>query len=345
MVNETQSGINGRKVNLISLDDAYSPPKTVEQTRKLVEGEGVLAMAGSIGSPGQTAVSKYLNANKIPQVIMMVGTTKLIDPVALPWTTTFYQSSLVETNIYAQFLLASKPAAKIAVLYQNDDYGRDYLGGLKAALGEKASMIVAEASYNSSDPTVDSQVIALKASGADVFFLATSPKFAAQALRKAFELDWKADRILVSAASQIPTVLKPAGVEASKGVISSQFIKYPGDPLWESDPAMKEFYSFMEKWVPGVQPDEASATYIYSAAQMIQEVLKRCGDDLTRENVIKQATHIQDIQLPLFIPGVKINITPMARTAWRQGRLASFDGAHWNYLTDIMTAPENEMRQ
>src|SRR5712675_731547 len=344
MVNETQGGINGRKISLISLDDAYSPPKTVEQTRKMVESDGVLAIAASLGSPTNLAISRYLNGNKIPQILVMASAAKLDDPVNLPWTTTFYSSADVESFIYAQYILKTKPDGKIAVLYQNDDYGRNYLTGLKAALGEKASMIISEATYNLTDPTIDSQVIGLKSSNADIFFIATSPKFSAQAIRKTYELNWKPLRIIVTAASQIPTVLKPAGLEASKDLVTSQWIKTAGDPSWENDPPMKDFYAFMRKWVPGVQPEDASAVYAYSTAQIVHEVLKRCGDDLTRENLIKQATNIKDHQLPLFIPGVKINVTPNSRIGCRQGRMARFDGINWVFFDDIITVPEAAIR-
>jgi ABC-type branched-subunit amino acid transport system substrate-binding protein len=344
MVNETQGGVNGRKVTLISLDDAFSPPKTVEQTRKMVESDGVLAIAGSLGSPPNLAIAKYLNSNKIPQILVMAGAAKLDDPVNFPWTTTFYSSANVESQIYAQYILKTKPDGKIAVLYQNDDYGRNYLTGLKAALGNKASMIISEASYNLTDPTIESQVIDLKASGADIFFMATSPKFSAQAIRRTYELNWKPLRIIVTAASQIPTVLKPAGLEASKDLITSQWIKAAGDPAWENDPPMKDFYAFVGKWVPGVQPEDASAVYAYSTAQIVHEVLKRCGDELTRENLIKQATNIKDLQLPLFIPGVKINVAPNSRIGWRQGRMARFDGVNWVFFDDVITVPEGATR-
>src|SRR5882757_2162607 len=344
MVNETQGGINGRKVTLISLDDAFSPPKTVEQTRRMVESDGVLAITGSLGSPPNLAIAKYLNSNKIPQVLVMAGAAKLDDPANLPWTTTFYSSANVESQIYAQYILKTKPDGKIAVLYQNDDYGRNYLTGLKTALGNKASMIISEASYNLTDPAIDSQVIDLKASGADIFFMATSPKFSAQAIRRTYELNWKPLRIVVTAASQIPTVLKPAGLEASKDLITSQWIKAAGDPAWENDPPMQEFYAFMKKWIPSAQPEDASAVYAFSTAQIIHEVLKRCGDDLTRENVIKQATNIKDWQLSMFIPGVKVNISPTSRIGWRQGRMAKFDGVNWVFFDDVITVPEAATR-
>jgi branched-chain amino acid transport system substrate-binding protein len=344
MLNEERGGINGRKVNLISLDDAYSPPKTVEQTRKLVEGDEVLAIVSSLGSPGSIAVSKYLNSKKIPQILLMAGATKLDDPTNLPWTTTFYPSANVETQIYAQYLQRTAPNGKIAVLYQDDDFGRNYLTGLKAALGDKASLIVKEAAHGVTDPTIDSQVIALKASEADVFFIATTPKFAAQAIRKTHELNWKPIRIVVTASAQIGTVLKPAGLEASRDLITSQWIKQANDPAWRDDPAMKEFMAFFNKWVPGGSVDDGSITYAYSTAQMLEEILRRCGDNLTRENLIKQATNIKDFQLPLFLSGVKVNVSPTSRLGWRQSIMFKFDGANWVPFSDVITVPESATR-
>jgi branched-chain amino acid transport system substrate-binding protein len=339
MVNEVQGGINGRRVNLISYDDAFSPPKTVEQTRKLVESDEVLAVTASLGSP-----TKYLNAKKVPQILAMAGAAKLDDPANLPWTTTFYSSANVETQIYAEYILRERPQGKIAVLYQNDDFGKNYLTGLKAALGDKASMIIREESYNLTDPTIDSQVIALKASGADVLLIAAGPKFAAQVVRKNHELGWRPMQIIVTASSQIQTVLRPAGIEASKGLVTSQWIKEVGDPTWDDDPAMLAFKAFMAKWVSGAQPEDGSAAYAYSTAQMLHEILRRCGDDLRRENLIKQATNIKDFQLPLFVPGVTVNVSPTSRIGWRKARLVRFDGAKWTSFGDIVTIPESATR-
>ncbi|MBR1252283.1 ABC transporter substrate-binding protein [Bradyrhizobium sp. AUGA SZCCT0240] len=341
MVNEVQGGINGRRVNLISYDDAFSPPKTVEQTRKLVESDEVLAVTASLGSPTNLAVAKYLNAKKTPQILAMAGAAKLDDPANLPWTTTFYSSANVETQIYAEYILRERPHGKIAVLYQNDDFGKNYLTGLKAALGDKASMIIREESYNLTDPTVDSQVIALKASGADVLLIAAGPKFTAQVIRKNYELGWRPMQIVVTASSQIQTVLRPAGIEASKGLVTSQWIKEVGDPTWDDDPAMLAFRAFMAKWVSGAQPEDGSTAYAYSTAQMLHEILRRCGDDLRRENLIKQATNIKDFQLPLFVPGVTVNVSPTSRIGWRKARLVKFDGTKWTSFGDIVTIPES----
>ena len=343
MLNKTQNGINGRKITLISLDDGFSPSKAVEQTRRLVEVEGVFAMAGSLGSVTNLAVAKYLNLNQVPQVLVMAGASKLDDPQTFPWTTTFFSSSAVEARLIADYILRSKPEGRIGVLYQNDDSGRSFIAGLRAGLGPAASMIVKEMSYDLTDPTADSQIVTLRASGADIFIMATSPKFGAQAIRKSYELGWSATRIIAAGASQIQATLKPAGLDASKGLITTMFVKFGGDPKWDEDPAMKEYYSFLEKWVPdGLRED--SASYAYSTAQMIAEVLRRCGDDLTRKNLIRQATSIRDFQLPMFVPGVTINTSSDSRIGWRQGRMARFDGRAWQFVTDVLTIPEEAAR-
>ncbi|MFK4539798.1 branched-chain amino acid transport system substrate-binding protein [Bradyrhizobium ottawaense] len=343
-LNKERGGIGGRKITFISLDDAYSPPKTVEQTRKLVEDDEVFAIASSLGSPTNLAVSKYLNTKKVPQILVMAGTTKLDDAANLPWTTTFYSSAIVEARIYADYLLRSRPDAKIAVIFQDDDFGRNYLSGLKTALGSKQTMIVAQGPYNITDPTIDSQMVSLKSSGADVLFIAATPKFAAQAIRKTHELAWHPLKIVVTASAQIETVLKPAGLDASKELLTSQWIKQSDDPAWRDDPAMKEFHAFFKQWLPGADPNSGSATYAYSTAQMIEEVLRRCGDELTRQNLMKQATNIKDFQLPLFLPGVKVNVSPNSRIGWRQARLFRFDGSNWNPISDVVTVHEDDTR-
>jgi branched-chain amino acid transport system substrate-binding protein len=338
-INEA-GGINGRKVSLISLDDAFSPPKTVEQTRKLVESDEVLAIVGSFGTPTNLATAKYLNNKGVPQILLLASTPKLDDPDNLPWTTTFMMSRLVETRIYAEFLLKSKPDAKVAVIYQNDDFGKGSLAGFKAALGSKAStMIVKEAAYDVTEPTIDSQILLLKASGADTLFHASNARFAAQSIRKAHELGWKVQHVLLSGVSEIPTVLRPAGLQASTGAVTSIWLKLTEDPTWDDDADMKDFRTFMKQWAPGDSVEDSSAVFAYSVAQMIVEVLKNCGEDLSRENVMKQATNINDLQLPLFIPEVKINISPTSRVAWRQARMARFDGAKWAFFGDIVTFP------
>ena len=336
-INES-GGINGRKITLISLDDAFSPPKTVEQTRKLVEGDEVLAIVGSIGTPTNLATAKYLNSKGVPQILVLASTPKLDDPDNLPWTTTFMMPQPVETSIYADYLLKSKPDAKIAVIYQNDDLGKGNLGWFKAALGAKAStMIVKEAAYDVMDPTIDSQIVALKASGADTLFHASNARFAAQSIRKAHELGWKVQHVLLSGVSVIASVLRPAGFEASTGAVTSFWLKSPEDPMWDNDSDMREYRAFMKQWAPGELIEESA--FAYTTAQMIVEVLKKCGDDLSRENLLKQATNIQDLRLPLFLPGVKINISPTSRVAWRRASMARFDGARWVLFGDIVTVP------
>jgi ABC-type branched-subunit amino acid transport system substrate-binding protein len=331
-------GINGRKVTLISLDDAFSPPKTVEQTRKLVESDEVLAIVGSIGTPTNLATSKYLNSKGVPQILLLASTPKLDDPDNLPWTTTFMMSQLVETRIYAEFLLKSKPDAKIAVIYQNDDLGKGNLAGFKAALGAKAStMVVKEAAYDVTEPTIDSQILLLKASGADTLFHASNSRFAAQSIRKAHELGWKVQHVLLSGVSGIATVLRPAGLEASTGAVTSVWLKSSENPLWNDDADMKEYRAFMKQWAPGELVEDS--IFAYSSAQMIVEVLKRCGDDLSRANLLKQATNMRDLQLPLFLSDVKINISPTSRVAWRKASMARFDGVKWVLFGDVLAFP------
>ena len=301
-------GINGRKVTLVSLDDAFSPPKTVEQTRKLVESDSVLAIVGSVGTPTNLAVTKYLNSRAVPQILLLASTPKLDDPENLPWTTTFMMPQPVETHIYAEYLLRTKPAAKIAVIYQNDDLGKGNLTSFKAALGSKASaMIVGEAAYDITEPTIDSQILALKASGADTLFHASNARFAAQAIRKAHELGWKVQHVLLSGVSGISAVLRPAGLEASTDAVTAFWLKSPEDPIWDADDGMKEYRAFLTDWAPNEEVEDT--VFPYSTAQIIVEILKNCGDDLSRENLIKQATNIRDLQLPMFLPGVTINIT------------------------------------
>jgi branched-chain amino acid transport system substrate-binding protein len=336
-INES-GGINGRKITLISLDDAFLPAKTVEQTRKLVESDEVLAVVGSIGTPTNLATSKYLNSKGVPQILVLASTPKLDDPDNLPWTTTFMMPQPVETRIYAEYLLKSKPDAKIAVIYQNDDLGKGNLGWFKAALGAKAStMIVKEAAYDIAEPTIDSQIVALKASGADTLFHASNARFAAQSIRKAHELGWKVQHVLLSGVSVVASVLRPAGLEASTGAVTSFWLKSPENPEWDDDPDMKEYRAFMKQWAPGELVEESA--FAYATAQMIVEVLKRCGDDLSRENLLKQATNVRDLQLPLFLPGVTINTSPTSRVAWRRASMARFDGAKWVLFGDILSFP------
>ncbi|MBR1175943.1 ABC transporter substrate-binding protein [Bradyrhizobium sp. KB893862 SZCCT0404] len=328
-------GINGRKVTLVSLDDAFSPTKTVQQTRKLVEDDNVLAIVGSIGTPTNLAVAKYLNGKQVPQILLLASTPKLDDPENLPWTTTFMVPQPVETRIYAEYLLKSKPDAKVAVIYQNDDLGKGNLAGFKAGLGSRASsMVVAEAAYDIMEPTVDSQIVALKASGADTLFHASNPRFAAQAIRKAHELNWKVQHVLLSGVSSISAVLRPAGLAAAKGAVSAFWLKTSEDPMWDDDAGMREYRAFMKEWAPAEDIEES--IFPYATAQVIVEVLKQCGDDLSRDNVIRQATNIRALQLPTFLPGIAINVTPSRRIGWRTARMARFDGTRWVLLDDVV---------
>ena len=336
MINAS-GGINGRKINLISLDDAYSPPKTVEQTRKLVDGDEVLAITGTLGTPANLAISKFLNARKVPQLLAMSGSAKLDDPEKLPWTTTFYASQTIESGIYARYILENKPAAKIAVLYQNDDYGKGYFDGFKAALGDKASMVIAEASYDITYPTIESELVRLASSGADTIFFASTPKFTAQAIRKAHEINWNPLKIVITASSQIDATLKPAGVEAATGLLTSLWQKVPNDPIWANDHSMNEFLKFMKEWAPGESGDIFLSATGYSWAQTMAEVLRKCGDDLSRENLLKQATSLRGFHPSLFIDGVNLNTSPSDRTPWRQARMARFDGTSWVPFGGVVT--------
>jgi branched-chain amino acid transport system substrate-binding protein len=334
MINAS-GGINGRKVTLVSLDDAFAPPKTVEQTRKLVESDGVLAIVGSFGSPTNLAVAKYLNSRKVPQILLLASSPKLDDPENLPWTTTFMMPQPVEARIYAEYLLRARPDAKIAVIYENDDLGKGQLAGFKAALGPRASaMIVGEAAYDVTEPTIDSQIVTLKASGADTLFHASNARFAAQALRKAHELGWKVQHVLLSGVSGISTVLRPAGLAASAGAVTALWLKSPENPIWDGDDGMKEYRAFMKEWAPNEIIEEA--VFAYSTAQMIVEVLKNCDDDLSRENLIHQATNIRGLQLPMFLPGVTIDVSPSSRIGWRKARMARFDGSKRVLLDDVI---------
>jgi branched-chain amino acid transport system substrate-binding protein len=328
-------GVNGRRVTLVSLDDAFAPAKAAEQTRKLVESDGVLAIVGSVGTPSNLAVAKYLNSKAVPQILLLASTPKLDDPENLPWTTTFMMPQPVETRIYAEYLLKTKPDAKIAVIYQNDDLGKGNLAGFKAALGSRAStMVVAEAAYDIMDPTVDSQIVALKASGADTLFHASNARFAAQAIRKAHELGWKVQHVLLSGVSGIAAVMRPAGLAASTGAVTALWMKSSEDPMWEADAGMREYRAFMKEWAPNEEVEDS--VFPYSTAQIIVEILKNCGDDLSRENLIRQATNMRGVQLPLFLPGLTINVTPANRIAWRKARMARFDGTRWVLLDDVI---------
>jgi ABC-type branched-subunit amino acid transport system substrate-binding protein len=292
MINE-QGGINGRKLNLIQYDDAYSPPKAVEQVRKLVEGDEVLFTFQIIGTPSNAAVQKYLNTKKVPQLLAATGATRFSDPQNAPWTIGFNPNYQSEARIYAKYILKNHPDAKIGILYQNDDLGRDYVTGLKTGLGEKATtMIVGETSYELSDPTVDSQIVKLKSLGADLLYDASTPKFAAQAIKKVADLGWKPVHILDINASPVSATLKPAGLDISKGIISTNYGKDPGDPQWKDDAGVKAYFAFMDKYYPEGDKLNTVNSYGYSTSELLVHILRQCGDDLTRENVMRQATSL-----------------------------------------------------
>ncbi|MFZ0767276.1 ABC transporter substrate-binding protein [Bradyrhizobium sp.] len=336
MIND-QGGVNGRKINLIQYDDAYSPPKAVEQVRKLVESDEVLLTFQLIGTPSNAAVQKYLNAKKVPQLFAATGASKFTDPKNYPWTLGFNPNYFVEGRIYGQYILKNYPNAKVGVLYQNDDLGRDYLNGIKSGLGDKAAtMIVAETSYEVSDPTVDSQILKLKAAGADVLFDASTPKFAAQTIKKTAELGWKPVHILDINATSVGAVMQPAGLEASKGVISVNYGKDPLDPTWKDDPGMKRYFDFMAKYYPEGDKNSSFNAYGYSTAQLMVHVLKQCGDDLTRENVMKQATNLKNVQLDLALPGMTSNTTPNDYRVNKQLQMMKFNGERWELFGPIL---------
>jgi branched-chain amino acid transport system substrate-binding protein len=336
MINE-QGGVNGRKINLIQYDDSYSPPKAVEQVRKLVESDEVLLTFQIIGTPSNAAVQKYLNGKKVPQLFAATGASKFTDPKNFPWTLGFNPNYFVEGRIYGQYILKQYPDAKVGVLYQNDDLGRDYLNGIKSGLGDKAAtMIVAEASYEVSDPTVDSQILKLRSAGADVLFDASTPKFAAQTIKKNAELGWKPVHILDINATSVGAVMQPAGLEASKGVISVNYGKDPLDPTWKDDPGMKKYFDFMAKYYPEGDKNSIFNTYGYSTSQLMVHVLKQCGDDLTRENILKQATNLKDVQLDLALPGIAASTTPNDYRVNKQLQMMKFNGERWELFGPIL---------
>ncbi len=322
-----EGGINGRKINFISYDDGFSPPKTVEQARKLVENDEVLLIFQSLGTPTNNAIQKYMNSNKVPQLFVATGATKFGDQKNFPWTMGWQPTYQIEGHIYARYLLQNHPNGKIAILYQNDDSGRDYIKGLKDGLGGKMQ-IVAEAPYEPADPTVDSQIIKLKASGADVFFNEASPKFAAQAIKKLAELSWKPVHLLASISASVGSVLKPAGLENSKGILSTGYLKDPTDPSWKNDPAVKEWAAFMDKYYPEGDKTTTFTVYGYLTAQTLVQVLKQCGDDLTRENVMKQAANLKDLELGMLLPGIKINTGPSDYYPIKQMQMSRFNGEY-----------------
>ena len=332
-----EGGINGRQINFISVDDGYSPPKTVEMARKLVEQDEVLLVFQPLGTPPNSAIHKSMNAKKVPQLFVATGATKWNDPKGFPWTMGWQPNYQVEAAIYARHILSTKPGAKIAILFQNDDYGKDYLKGFKDGLGANAKQIVSEVSYETSDPTVDSQVVQMQGSGADVFFNITTPKFAAQAIRKAYDIGWKPVHYLNNVSASIGSVLTPAGLDKSVGLISTQYLKDPLDDAWKNDQGMNDWKAFMAKYYPEGDLKDASNVFGYTAAQGLVQVLKQCGDNLTRENVMRQAASLKDLQLPLALPGILVNTSPTDFAPFQQEQMVRFDGKQWVRFGEIMS--------
>ena len=330
-----EGGINGRKINFISYDDGYSPPKTVEQARKLVESDEVLFIFQSLGTPCNTAIHKYMNAKKVPQLFVATGATKWGDPKHFPWTMGWQPSYQSEGHIYAKYLIEKHPDAKIGILFQNDDYGKDYVKGLKDGLGGKLK-IVSEQPYETSDATVDSQIITLKESGANVFFNVTTPKFAAQAIKKAGEIGWKPVHLLNNVSQSVGAVLKPAGLEYSKGILSTYYLKDSNDPQWKDDAGMKDWLAFMDKYFPEGDKTSSFPVYGYTVAQNLVQVLKQAGDNLTRANVMKEAANLHDLKLPLLLPGIAINTGPNDFYPIEQMQMQRFDCERWTAVGPVI---------
>jgi len=333
-----EGGINGRKINFISYDDAYSPPKTVEQARKLVESDEVLFIFNSLGTPPNSAIHKYMNSKKVPQLFVATGATKWNDPKNFPWTMGWQPNYQSETQIYAKYILKNMPNAKIAVMYQNDDYGKDYLKGLLDGLGAKKTMIIAEESFETSEPTIDSHIVKLKASGADVFINIATPKFAAQAIKKMGEIGWKPTHFLNNVSASVGSVLKPAGYDNSQGIISAAYLKDPSDPQWNNDKGMKDYLAFLAKDFPEGDKLDNSSVVAYGVAQTMVEVLKKCGDNLTRENIMKQAASLKDFNTEMLLPGIKINTSATDFAPISQLQLMKFKGEKWELFGDIISA-------
>jgi len=334
-----EGGINGRKINFISYDDAYSPPKAVEQARKLVESDEVLLIFSSAGTPSNTAIQKYMNAKRVPQLFVQSGATKWNDPQNFPWSIGWSPNYQNEARIYARYILREKPNARIAVIYQNDDYGKDYLKGLKDGLGDKAtSMIVAEDAYEVAEPTIDSHVVKMKSLNADVFVDITTAKFAAQAIRKAAEIGWKPLHFLNNVSTSIGAVIKPAGFENAQGIISVAYLMDALDPQWKDDPGMKAFDEFLAKDFPGGNRADSLVMTGFNMAQTLVQVLKQCGDNLTRANVMKQAANLKDFRTTNLLPGITINTNPIDFAPIKQVQLRRFNGERWELFGPTLSS-------
>jgi branched-chain amino acid transport system substrate-binding protein len=337
MINE-QGGINGRKINFTQLDNAYSAPKAVEQSRKLVEDVEVLAEVGTIGTVPNVAIQKYLNTKKVPQLFITAGGRRFNDPKSFPWTVPLYPDFETEGRVIGKYILNTKPDAKIGILLQNDDFGRDYVKGLRAGLGPRASQIIAQASYELTDPTIDSQIVQLKAAGVDTLIEQSSAKAAAQSIRKVHELNWNPLHIIGGSTASVETVLKPAGLEASKGLVTTQYIKQPGDPAWANDEEVATYKEFLKKYAPSTNPDDYSVLVAYVNVHGVTLALKKCGDNLTRTNLIRQATSLHGDRLPMMLPGVTISTKPDDYTPFKTLRIATFDGVSWALVGDPLSA-------
>jgi branched-chain amino acid transport system substrate-binding protein len=342
MINAS-GGINGRKIALISLDNAFSPPKALEQTRKLVEDDGVLADVGTVGTTPNVAIQKYLNGAKVPHVFISAGGRRFADPQNFPWSVPMYPGFEMEGRTFGQYILKNKPGAKIAVLYQNDDYGKDFLTGLKAAIGDKTK-IAAEVAYEITEPSIDSEIVRLKDSGADVLLYFSTPKFTAQGLRKVKEMNWTPLQFLASPTNSVKTVLEPAGFENAQGIMTTQFTKQAGDPAWASDPEVKEYVEFMKKWVPNDNPGDFVALSGYIISQGIADALQRCGNDLTRENLLKQATSMKGKHFKMMLPGIALNTSPDDYTPYQSLRMAKFEGSSWKLIDDTNSTGQSSAK-
>jgi branched-chain amino acid transport system substrate-binding protein len=339
-INE-EGGINGRKINFISYDDSYSPPKTVEQARKLVESDEVLLIFNPLGTPGNSAIQKYMNAKKVPQIFVSSGAAKWNDPKNFPWTIGWQPSYQVEARIYAAYILKNYPGKTVGVLYQNDDFGKDYLIGLHEGLGDQAAkLITIEASYETSSPTVDSQVVQIKAANPDIFINISTPKFAAQAIKKIGELQWTPVHFLTNVSVSVGSVMKPAGFEYGQGILSAAYLKDPQDPKWKNDPAMNEWRAFMTKYYPEGDQQDVSTTFGYGIAKGLEQVLRQCKDDLTRENVMKQAANL-NLEIGVYLPGTKIKTSPTDFAPLEQLQMERFKDESWELFGPLMSGEKN----
>jgi branched-chain amino acid transport system substrate-binding protein len=336
-----EGGINGRKIDFISYDDGYSPPKAVEQARKLVEADEVLLIFNPLGTPSNSAVQKYMNAKKVPQIFVSSGAAKWNDPKNFPWTIGWQPSYQIEGRIYGAYILKNYPGKTIGILYQNDDFGKDYVIGMHEGLGDQASKLISiESSYETSAPTVDSQVVQIKGANPDIFLNIATPKFAAQAIKKVAELAWHPVQFVTNVSASVGAVLKPAGLEASQDILSAAYMKDPQDPTWKNDPAMNEWRAFMTKWYPDGDQSDASTTFGYGVAKGLEQVLRQCGDDLTRENIMKQAANL-NFEIGVYLPGTKIKTSPTDFAPLEQLQMMRFQGESWKLFGPVMSGEKN----